>query len=178
MGCDAYSASPCVSLQGAQQPGTSAFLAILPQLDESPLYSNFRRRCPRGRLSRQSDASTSGWSTYVASTISGNVSIAQALLMRPPIFVCPSDIAAPNNTLLTPPTTTSSYALVLGELGANAIVDPTGNTLQPIADELQQKYYNNGPFVYLLPHRSADVRDGLSNTMFVGEATDGDRPGR
>ena len=41
---------------------------------------------------------------------------------------------------------------------------------------LPQKYYNNGPFIYLLAHRSADVRDGLSQTMFVGEAIAGDRP--
>jgi prepilin-type processing-associated H-X9-DG protein len=38
---------------------------------------------------------------------------------------------------------------------------------------LHQKYYNNGPFIYKLARRSADVRDGLSNTMFIGETTYG-----
>jgi hypothetical protein len=53
--------------------------------------------------------------------------------------------------------------MVIGSLGA-------------AATEAQQKYYNNGPFIYLLPHRTADVRDGLSTTMFVGETIDGHNP--
>jgi prepilin-type processing-associated H-X9-DG protein len=87
------------------------------------------------------------------------------LLTRPKSFVCPSDIAQANNNLLTPPTTTSSYVLVLGSSGASTS-----------ADELHQKYFNNGPFIYYLAHRSADVRDGLSSTIFVGETTAGDTP--
>ena len=41
MGCDGFTGSPCGSgLKGAQTAGTSAFLAILPQLDSTPLYSS------------------------------------------------------------------------------------------------------------------------------------------
>ena len=81
--------------------------------------------------------------------------------------------------MVNPPTTTSSYALVLGSSGANSstIINFDGRiTLSPPADEAGTKYYNNGPFIYLLPHRSADVRDGLSQTFFVGETYDGQLP--
>ena len=173
MGCDAYSGGPCVnsqggSLQGAQRPGTSAFLAVLPQLDSVPLYNSFAPLANGAVYPAISDVTTSGWN---------NAAITAALLTRPTVFVCPSDVARPTaNTPLSPSTTTSSYALVLGELGANQIVDQNGNVLHPSADELHLKYYNNGPFIYRLAHRTADVRDGLSNTMFIGETIDGHLP--
>ena len=68
MGCDAYtSTAPCLSLSGAQRPGTSAFLAILPQLDDAPTYSLFAPLALRGRLSRPCDFS-SNWGSYVAAS--------------------------------------------------------------------------------------------------------------
>jgi prepilin-type N-terminal cleavage/methylation domain-containing protein/prepilin-type processing-associated H-X9-DG protein len=180
-GCDAYTGkdSPCgTTVQGSQTSGTSAFLAILPQLDESPLYSSFAPLAKGAVYPAKSDASTSGWSTPPPA--SGSATLVQALLARPPVFVCPSDTAKPDSTNLglNPPTKTSSYALVIGELGANPVVVPSqsGNITLPAADEVHQKYFNNGPFVYASPRRSADVRDGLSNTMFVGETTDGHLP--
>jgi len=175
MGCDAYSGpgSPC-SGQGSQTSGSSAFLAILPQLDSEPLYSSFQPFFTKGAVyPATKDSSTSGWNTPPAAQ-----PLLNALLVRPPVFVCPSDHATAANLILNPPTVTSSYALVMGELGANPVVVPgtSGNTTLPAATELQQKYQNNGPFVYNLPRRSADVHDGLSNTMFVGETTDGQLP--
>ena len=169
MGCDAYSGTPCGTLQGVSTPGTSAFLAILPQLDASPLYGSFAPLALGAVYPAKSDATTSGWNT---------AAMTRALqAQRPAVFVCPSDTAKPANIILTPPTTTSSYALVIGELGTNPIIGPTGATLQPAATtDANQKYYNNGPFVYLLPRRSADVHDGLTNTLFVGETFDGDTP--
>ena len=177
MGCDAFSSTPCINtqggaLQGYQTAATSAFLAILPQLDNGPLYSCFGTMSNGAVYPAVSDSTTSGWSSFVGS--SGSETIAQALLARPPIFVCSSNISQPANNLLTPPTVTSSYALVLGDLGANAVVDGSGNTLQQPAKEVNQKYYNNGPFVYLTPRCAADVRDGLSQTIFVGETVQDD----
>ncbi|MGO9114574.1 MAG: DUF1559 domain-containing protein [Thermoguttaceae bacterium] len=161
MGCDAYSNAPCSGFQGSQTPGTSAFLAILPQLDSEPLYSSFVVSATSGGVyPGNPDATTTGWNNATATA---------ALLARPPVFVCPSDSAQPASTVLNSlslpnlKTTTSSYALVLGSSGANTT-------------EANQKYYNNGPFIYLLAHRSADVRDGLSNTLFVGETIDGHLP--
>jgi prepilin-type N-terminal cleavage/methylation domain-containing protein/prepilin-type processing-associated H-X9-DG protein len=154
MGCDAYSGAPCQNTQGAQSSGTSGFLALLPHLDNATLYASFGPLANGAVYPAKSDSTTSGWNT---------AAIMIALLVRPPAFVCPSDGTGPANTMLSPPTTTSSYVLVLGSLGANA-------------DEAHQKYYNNGAFTYLMPHRSGDVTDGLSSTLFVGETTKGNTP--
>ena len=107
MGCDAYSSTPCNNVQGTQTQATSAFLAILPQLDNNPLYADFVPFA-NGAVYPAVASGTSGWSTNVATA--GSPTIAQALLVRPAIYVCPSDISRPNNSLVTPPTTTSSYA--------------------------------------------------------------------
>ncbi|MEI8375088.1 MAG: DUF1559 domain-containing protein [Planctomycetota bacterium] len=183
-GCDAYTGSPCGSVRNVpedQRSGASAFLAILWQLDDAPLYSSFvmSGTVGNGTVSVYPGKVTSGWQNYVASsgTLVTAQSIALALLVRPPVFVCPSDNALPDNTFLNPPTKTSSYALVLGSLGANPVLDSSGNVLQPAAVEANQKYYNNGPFIYKLPRRAADIRDGLESTMFVGETTAGDTAG-
>lgn len=133
-------------------------MAILLHLDEQPLYASLAPPGSTGVLiyPATSDGSSNGWN---------NPQINSALLVRPRVFVCPSDNSQPANNFLNPPTTTSSYALVLGSLGANAN-----------ADELHQKYQNTGPFVYFRSRRSADVIDGLNNTIFVGETTAGDTP--
>ncbi len=161
-------------MPGSQRSGTSGFLAVLPNLDESPLYSNFSPFTLGVIYPGISDATTSGWFNYTGP--SGTQSVQNSLLVRPTVFVCPSDSAQPNTTnssppTLSPPAATASYAMVIGSLGA--VGDALGH---PPATEVQQKYYNNGPFIYLLPHRTADVRDGLSTTMFVGETINGHNP--
>lgn len=180
LGCDAYTGSPCGNVKGDQRSGTSAFLAILRQLDDAPLYSSFAMAGSGAVYPGIADTTTSGWQNYIASSgtlVIASQSITLALLVRPPVFFCPSDNALPDNTLLNPPTKTSSYALVLGSLGANPTRDSNGSVLQPAAVEKDQKYYNNGPFIYKLPRRAADIRDGLESTMFVGETTAGDTAG-
>jgi len=174
MGCDAFTSSPCAGLKGPQRPGTSAFLAILPQMDDAPTYSLFaplftttNSTPPFGGV-YPADPASSGWVNVVG--LGSNVTVAQALMMRPSCYVCPSDIAKSNNGLLNPPASTTSYDLVLGSLITKP---PTAGSTA--TDELYQKYYNNGPFIYSLAHRSADVRDGLSNTIFVGETAGGDQ---
>lgn len=155
MGCDTFSSAPATCSNSAQGTvATSAFLAILPQLDNATTYSLLVSWGTTGGVYPATGSTTSGWNT---------AAVTSGLLIRPAVFVCPSDIARPSNTLVSPHTTTSSYALVLGSNGNG----------EP---ELSQKYTNNGPFVYGTARRSADVRDGLSQTMFAGEANGGDQP--
>ncbi len=113
-----------------------------------------------------SDKTSSGWATSLSSA---GTPIGTGLTARPGAFICPSDHAQATSTTLpssfTPPAMTSSYAMVLGTSGA----EPTTPAI-----EASDKYYNNGPFVYLATRSSADIKDGLSNTYFIGETIDGD----
>ena len=158
MGCDGTMGNPlCSSGSVSNMSSTSGLLAILPQLDDTPLYDQFVP-FPNGAV--YPDGTSTAWATP---------QILAALLVRPPVFVCPSDISKPINPTPygppssnppppNPPAATCSYALVMGSNG------PGDGT-----DENLVKIYNTGMFVYVVRHRSADVRDGLSHTFFVGE---------
>ena len=158
MGCDDNTIGYCLGIAGSQTPATSGLLAILPQLDNSPLYNQFTPFSNGAVYPTNEGDGTTNWVTPA---------ITAALQVRPAVFVCPSDIAKPLTTPVQgqPQAATSSYALVMGSLWpANSAV-----TSDPV-----DKYTNNGMFMYLYPRRAADVRDGLSNTFFVGETIAGD----
>ena len=101
--------------------------------------------------------------------------VAAALAQRPETVACPSDTALPqvpdsdnyylaNNWNLPAGTklAVASYAAVMGTLGpADASASDT------------YKYANNGVFFYAKQMTAAEIRDGLSNTMFYGETTEG-----
>jgi prepilin-type processing-associated H-X9-DG protein len=72
---------------------------------------------------------------------------------RPQVFACPSDIAEP----LVGVDATSSYAFCAGQNGPPSISNTT------------VKCENTGMFMYYFPHKIADCKDGLTNTIFVGE---------
>jgi hypothetical protein len=78
---------------------------------------------------------------------------------RPAVFVCPSDRSEPTYGSCA----TGSYALCAGTNG------PTYGISQTLV-----KHYNTGIFQYRTVYRQVDVRDGLSNTMFVGEVIQAD----
>ena len=86
-----------------------------------------------------------------------------AIQVRPPAFVCPSDNSKP--TFGSSSDATGSYALCQGSNG------PTYGI-----DQRKVKHYNNGMFHYRTVISAADVRDGMSNTIFVGETIDNHTP--
>jgi prepilin-type N-terminal cleavage/methylation domain-containing protein/prepilin-type processing-associated H-X9-DG protein len=163
VGCDAFTSAPCsTNMSGLQTSAESGFIAVLPQLDNINLYNSV---LPNGANTAiypaKSDATTSNWA------------VPAVLIGRPGAFICSSDHAQASNSFINPPAGTSSYAMVLGTSTTDPIT-PGGKPSTSLGTELQQKYYNNGPFVYLTARSSSDVKDGLSNTYFIGETVDGD----
>ena len=149
MGCDGWTGGPCGQTPGSKRPGSSGFLLILPQLDQEPLFRQFEPFAKGAVYPSQPgdkpDGTTDGWNTP---------EITRALATRPPVFVCMSDRSEPMNGSCA----TGSYALVQGSNG------PTYGI-----DQVRVKHYNNGMFLYKTVRTDSDVRNGLSNTIFVGE---------
>ncbi|NLE38895.1 MAG: DUF1559 domain-containing protein [Pirellulaceae bacterium] len=156
IGCDSHPACTV-----AEQAGTSAFVLILPQVDQQTLYDLF-------------DFDLGIWVTDQP----GNVWLApttthrRALNERPDVYVCPSDDSEPFSQRTDEPTlnffnltnfaATGSYATVAGSFGAGRQSDATH----------EFKYNNDGVFYYRAPTRVVDITDGLTTTMFVGEVVE------
>jgi prepilin-type N-terminal cleavage/methylation domain-containing protein/prepilin-type processing-associated H-X9-DG protein len=150
LGCDCNTsvADGCGTRPASTRPGTSGFGLLLPQLELTTLYDAIGWQ--KGAVSPTTGCGgtedTAGWKT---------AAVAQAMLNRPKVFVCPSD----NSEKLDAGKifATGSYAFMHGSVG------PSLGTSQAM------KHNNNGSFMYLRCIRLAEVTDGLSNTMFVGE---------
>jgi prepilin-type N-terminal cleavage/methylation domain-containing protein/prepilin-type processing-associated H-X9-DG protein len=133
------------------QSGASGFAQILPYLEEQALYDQFHFE----------DFSIwgvgLGWVT--------NPDVQKALLTRPEVFYCPSDIglqplAVYDHSLPTRASATpGSYSLSIGTIGP------------PNTAEL--KYGNTGVFMYAKQFKISQIIDGTSKTFFVGETIDG-----
>jgi prepilin-type N-terminal cleavage/methylation domain-containing protein/prepilin-type processing-associated H-X9-DG protein len=150
MGCDGWTEDVCKNNKDIQRPGTSGFVMILPQLEQQSLYDKFG--FVKGAVFPASpndspDGSASGWRTP---------DVDLAIKTRPPVFVCASDDSKP--TFDTTQDATGSYALCQGSWG------PTYGI-----DQIKTKHYNNGMFNYRTVISAMDVRDGLSNTILIGE---------
>jgi prepilin-type N-terminal cleavage/methylation domain-containing protein/prepilin-type processing-associated H-X9-DG protein len=158
-GCDGDNSQPeCKGRTGAQRPGTSGFVMILPFIEENGLYKTFMPFA-KGALfpsvgpGDSDDGTTAGWETPA---------ITQAEKTRPKTFVCPSDNSKPTYQDVA----TGCYALVMGSQGPSA---PYG------IDEVTVKLHNNGMFLYVNRRKATQVRDGLSHTIFVGETIGNDQ---
>lgn len=158
VGCDGIGGiRRCNVNRPLEYVGTSGFVMILPFMEQLDLYERF-------------DFSLGPWygvSIWVKSNYS-------AIASRPPVLVCPSDDSKPfsDDPAYVPwyytqghPAATGSYAFVTGKYGSwNGLNETSSNYLV--------KYDNTGVFVYKTSYRSRDIRDGLSNTIFVGEVVD------
>ena len=150
MSCDGWTGDVCSGLRGLQRPGTSGFVMILPQLEQQNLYDKFGFELGAvfpAQPNNTSDGTTTGWRT---------ADVDLAIQTRPDVFVCPSDSS--KEKFGTTQDATGSYALCQGSNG------PTFGI-----DQVKVKHYNNGMFNYRTVIAQSEVRDGMSNTIFVGE---------
>lgn len=152
LGCDTWGAtnlqSPCLGrLAAAEQTGASGFVTLLPYLEQDALRDLLNVR--DGGLWNK-DTNDIDW--YIKDS-----SKRRGVQMRPSVFVCPSDNSeAISNVYFPIHAATGSYAFSTGTLGPGDV-------------KSEVKYRNTGLFVYFETRRTADVRDGLSNTVAVGE---------
>jgi prepilin-type N-terminal cleavage/methylation domain-containing protein/prepilin-type processing-associated H-X9-DG protein len=152
-GCDG-SGAPCAadSLTSVNRGGASGFVALLPYMEQDNIH----------RLLGTVEANVP-WPTTDNSTWRPFNRV--SLESRPNVLVCPSDTAQPfvanSGSGVTLNVATGSYALVAGSIGPSQGIS------------FNVKYFNNGLFLYRTPLKFANVTDGTSNTLAVGEVFDG-----
>ena len=153
MGCDDNPRCPAVT----QRVGTSAFVCILPFMEEQAVYDMFNfEDGPWGY--------SSTW--YVGAS-------GEAVGERIASYLCPSDNSnAFADTSKVGPTAydignrkaaVGNFALCAGTAGP-------GKSLK--GESLDYKYDNDGVFYYSKAHKLRDISDGTSSTFFVGEVID------
>lgn len=86
---------------------------------------------------------------------------------RPSVLVCPSDMGPP---MEDKDHNTDGYSGGLSAVGSYAMMM---GTIGPCGNWVDQKLHNNGLFYYGAAHRIADIVDGTSSTICVGEVLEG-----
>jgi prepilin-type N-terminal cleavage/methylation domain-containing protein/prepilin-type processing-associated H-X9-DG protein len=141
-GSGAPANTPC-----SGRSGTSGFVYILPYVELGDIYKTFMPFANGALFPTCSDSTTTGWETP---------QIGAVLQRRPGTFVCPSDTSQP--TYQSYPT--SSYAMMMGTYGPGP----------PYSYSETAKQQNTGMFNYVHARKAQQVKDGLSHTIFLGEA--------
>ncbi|MDO4574434.1 MAG: DUF1559 domain-containing protein [Planctomycetia bacterium] len=158
MGCDGTCPDLGNSQPSDQRYGSSGFLQVLPQLEQQSLYDslNYGKILPTSE-----DSTVSDWKN-VKSVVTSTY-----LATRPAVFICPTSTMLPtyeSNTKYA----TGCYAMCAGTNGPSTTTGPIGNDV---------KYKNDGVFFYRKRMNVAEIRDGLSRTLFIGEVTNGHQAG-
>ena len=149
---DVYDAFPIGS---AYQYSSSAFVSLLPYIEKGTLYNQWTFAMVRGGQ------------TINAPTSTKNAFGSQVV----PVFLCPSSpLETLSRAVNTPRFGSSSY---VGIAGASTTVDPvTTTTGSKCIQGLYGSVCSNG---VLPPNRSirgAEITDGMSNTIVLGEQSD------
>ncbi|MCA9199831.1 MAG: DUF1559 domain-containing protein [Planctomycetales bacterium] len=133
-------------LSPSQKNAASGFVAILPFIEQMPLYQQLDV-ANGGLWNRNVD--DLGWYR--------DLEKCKGIKQRIDTFVCPSDPSEEISEVYLPVhAATSSYALVQGTLGPDSPLHTA-------------KFDNNGLFVYVRTRKAKDIRDGLSKTAMLGE---------
>jgi prepilin-type N-terminal cleavage/methylation domain-containing protein/prepilin-type processing-associated H-X9-DG protein len=165
-GCDGAvepSIQGCESVSTIKRSEMSAFVKILPYLEEQALYDTLdlsdenKIIWPVGMGDDSSSSSYTTWAT---------LEIQQALNTRPNVYVCPSAASLPTSesehfasAQFRP--ATGDYALCMGHRG------PTWNR-----DFYAVKADNSGIFFYIREIKIRQIADGVSHTFLGGEVLD------
>jgi prepilin-type N-terminal cleavage/methylation domain-containing protein/prepilin-type processing-associated H-X9-DG protein len=139
----------------------SVFVRLLPHMELSNLYDDINWNNPPEDLDRWPGSPINWWDDPK------NAAFAST---RPPVLVCPSDMGPPKedaaHTLAEDYTgglsAVGSYAMMMGTIGP-----------APGSNYTNSKWYNNGLFYYRTAHAIADIVDGTSSTICVGEVLEG-----
>ena len=156
IGCDDSGATfglsncPPSSAPSEELPGASGFVTLLQQLELENLYDKI-------------DVNNGGiWNRDVDDLDSWYEDDGKKFGVRQhvPVYWCPSETAETlqpfNEIYVGTRPATGGYAFCSGTLG-------------PSSSELENKYENNGAFVYKFEKGLRDITDGTSNTFAVGE---------
>ena len=147
LGCDGITDAPWCSIPNTDligRAGQSGFVQLLPFLEADNLF-------------RTVSATDPPWGTYSATWAPLNRTVVET---RPKFMVCPSDASDPFLAAGGLNAATGSYAFVHGKLGPSRGISST------------LKLHNTGMFNYRIAHRTAEMKDGASNMMLVGEVVD------
>jgi len=142
-GCDGITLDSCGTETNNERRGVSIFVQLLSYLELQNLESTGFNK------------NDYAWPTVDNATWRASN---QGIFQRPPVFVCPSDISKPYIDYDEPKVGTGSYAAVQGSNGPDFGID-----------SFNVKMYNNGMFNYKIKQKRADIKDGTSNTMMIGE---------
>lgn len=156
IGCDDTGDSTTIKdcpagLPPEKKTGASGFVSILPQVELTTLAS--RLNVQSGGLWNR-DVDDLDWYSEDEKF--------WGIKNHIPLFWCPSETGQKMSSVYSPVTAaTSSYAFCNGTKG-------------PESPEIVTKYQNDGAFIYKKRRKVLEVKDGLSNTFYMGEVVQPD----
>jgi prepilin-type N-terminal cleavage/methylation domain-containing protein/prepilin-type processing-associated H-X9-DG protein len=154
--------SPAPSTPPYGRNGGSAFVPLLPFLEEANLYDLYDPN-----ISLHNSSHSLSWTHPNHRTL---------ITSRPSVMVCPSDTAEPLCMLYSPTdigAATGSYAFCMGNAGPGANNNPDSTAQASVVTSSQIIFGNTGMFSTYVTRRIKECTDGLSKTIFVGEVVDG-----
>jgi prepilin-type N-terminal cleavage/methylation domain-containing protein/prepilin-type processing-associated H-X9-DG protein len=146
--------------KGYERSGTSAFVMILPYMEDQALYDQFFETVAGAKIGVWlSDVANINWRTPEKT---------EAIGTRPKVYVCPSNETLPTTEITkyqnwSPVPATGTYALCAGHRGINTWG----------VDACMVKHHNSGLFLYWTIRKMRQITDGTSKTFAAGEIVDG-----